>query len=105
VFAARSVIIPSNHKAVELTAGLDTTGKYTMLVRLRPTTTSGNGVFVGGPDVGMNHGFLLSNDSSVDSTITPNPQVTATLQPGETVWAAQFTGSQQIVDVLVYSAD
>lgn len=103
MFAARSVIVPSNQKAVELTAGLDTTGKYTIIVRLRPTTVSGNGVFIGGEDVGMNHGFLLSNDASTQATTTPNPQVQLTLEDA-TVWAAQFTGAQQVVDVLVCSA-
>jgi hypothetical protein len=33
-----------------------------------------------------------------------NPQVTLTLGAGEKVWAAQFTGTQQIVDILAYSA-
>lgn len=104
MFAARSVIVPADHRAVEVTAGLDTEGKYTIIVRLRPNTTSGNGVFVGAEDVGMSNGFLLSNDASTQATITPNPQVTMDLK-GASVWAVQFTGVQQVLDVIAYSAD
>jgi hypothetical protein len=103
VFTTRSVIIPNSKMPVELTAGIDTSSKCTLIARLRPTNSGGNGVFIGDTSVGVNNGFLLSNDNSMSGDITPNPQVTIKLDAGDTVWAAQFTGAQQIVDVLAYT--
>jgi hypothetical protein len=103
LFHTQSVVIPNDRKPVELTAAVDTSSKYTLVARLRPTNSGGNGVYLGPESVGVNNGFLLSNDAEMDDGITMNPQVTVTLQPGETVWAAQFTGVQQIVDILAYS--
>ena len=104
MFHTQSVVITSDRDPVELTGSVDTTGKYTLIARLRPTNSGGNGVFIGPETVGVNNGFLLSNDASMEGTIVMNPQVTLTLGAGEKVWAAQFTGTQQIVDILAYSA-
>jgi hypothetical protein len=103
LFKTRSVVIPSSKMPVELTAGIDTGSAYTLLVRLRPTNAGGNGVFIGDAQVGVNNGYLLSNDSSMSDNISMNPQVTLKLAAGDTVWAAQFTGVQQIVDIAAYS--
>jgi len=102
VFTTRSVVIPNSKMPVELTAGIDTSSKCTLIARLRPTNSGGNGVFIGNESVGVNNGFLLSNDNAMDN-IAMNPQVTIKLSAGDTVWAAQFTGVQQIVDVLAYT--
>lgn len=103
MFTTRSVVIPNSKMPTELTEGLDVSGGYTLIARLRPTNSGGNGVFIGDSAVGVNNGFLLSNDNAMDETIAMNPQVTLKLDAGDTVWAAQFTGVQQIVDVLVYT--
>lgn len=103
MFTTRSVIIPNSKMPTELTAGIDSDGKYTMIIRLRPTNAGGNGVFIGGPEVGVNNGFLLTNDNSMEDTIAMNPQITLKLEPADVVWAAQFTGVQQIVDIAAFT--
>jgi hypothetical protein len=97
------VVIPSSKIPVELTAGIDTSATYTVMIRLRPTNAGGNGVFVGDQSVGVNNGYLLTNDNSMDDGVSMNPAATFKLAAGDTVWAAQFTGVQQIVDVAAFS--
>ena len=104
MFHTQSVVVTNDHTPVELTGSVDTSAKYVLVARLRPTNSGANGVYIGPSTVGVNNGFLLSNDASMDDGLNMNPQVTMTLQAGERVWAAQFTGVQQIVDILAYSA-
>lgn len=103
MFEAQSVIIPSDQTPINLTAGIDTGSQCKVIVRLQPTTSGGNGVFIGPETVAVNNGFRLTNDNSMSDGLAMNPQVELTLKDGETVWAAQFTGVQQIVDVIAFS--
>lgn len=104
MFTTRSVVVPTDKFPVELTKGIDTSSKYKLIIRLRPTNSGNNGVFVGDAEVAVNNGYLLTNDKAMADGSSLNPTVTLELQAGDTVWAAQFTGVQQIVDVVAYSA-